>query len=107
MTASISVGPPPPRAFSTASEGTNRKTHKLSRPRCSTPERDDSRALLERKRCLAELKKDLDIPDEVLMTLPSAGDIEERAKRARAKRAKREARSQTVKDERPPPSEAS
>jgi NAD-dependent dihydropyrimidine dehydrogenase PreA subunit len=68
-----------------------------ARKRFST-ERDESRALLERKRCLKELQKGLDIPDEVLMSLPSAGDIQERAERAKAKLATRQARSQTVKD---------
>ena len=75
-----------------------------ARKRFST-ERDESKALLERKRCLKELGKDLDIPDEVLMSLPSAGDIQERAERAKAKMASRQARSQTVKDAKPPPSE--
>ncbi|RPH43426.1 MAG: ferredoxin family protein [Planctomycetota bacterium] len=75
-----------------------------ARKRFST-ERDESRALLERKRCLKELGKDLDIPDEVLMSLPSAGDIQERAERAKAKMASRMARSQTVKDAKPAPSE--
>jgi len=65
-------------------------------------ERDESKALLERKRCLKELKDKLDIPDEVLMSLPSAGDIEERARRAKEKMEKRRARSQTVKDEEAP-----
>lgn len=68
-------------------------------------ERDESRALLERKRCLKKLKKDLDIPDEVLMTLPSAGDIADRAERAKEKMEKRMARSQTVRDARPAPTE--
>ena len=75
-----------------------------ARKRFST-ERDESRALLERKRCLKELGKELDIPDEVLMSLPSAGDIQERAERAKAKMAARQARSQTVKDSRPAPTE--
>jgi Pyruvate/2-oxoacid:ferredoxin oxidoreductase delta subunit len=75
-----------------------------ARKRFST-ERDESRALLERKRCLKELGKDLDIPDEVLMSLPSAGDIQERAERAKAKFAARQARSQTVKDSKPAPTE--
>lgn len=77
-----------------------------ARKRFST-ERDESRALLERKRCLKKLKKDLDIPDEVLMTLPSAGEIEERAARARAKLEKRLARSRSAQDEgrRPPTTE--
>jgi len=75
-----------------------------ARKRFST-ERDESRALLERKRCLGKLKKELDIPDEVLMTLPSAEDIQERTERARAKLAKRQARSQTVDDARSVPTE--
>lgn len=76
-----------------------RKRSSDARERFST-ERDESRALLERKRCLKKLKKDLDIPDEVLMSLPSAGDIQERAERARAKAEARRARSLTVKDQR-------
>lgn len=75
-----------------------------ARQRFST-ERDESRALLERKRCLKELKQTLDIPDEVLMTLPSAGEIEERARRAKEKLAKRRARSKTVSDQRRQPTE--
>ncbi len=71
-----------------------------ARKRFST-ERDESKALLERKRCLKKLKKQLDIPDEVLMTLPSAGDIEERARRAREKAKRRGERSQSVKDKKP------
>ena len=69
-----------------------------ARKRFST-ERDESKALLERKRCLKELKDTLDIPDEVLMTLPSAGEIEERTRRAKEKAARRRAASQSVKDE--------
>ena len=84
--------------------GSLRTRQREARKRFST-ERDESKALLERKRCLGKLKKDLDIPDEVLMTLPSAEDIEERAARAKAKLAKRQARSQTVNDSRPAPSE--
>jgi NAD-dependent dihydropyrimidine dehydrogenase PreA subunit len=75
-----------------------------SKKRFST-ERDESKALLERKRCLKELKETLDIPDEVLMTLPSAGDIEERARRAKEKMEKRMQLSQTKKDQAPPVSE--
>jgi Pyruvate/2-oxoacid:ferredoxin oxidoreductase delta subunit len=75
-----------------------------ARKRFST-ERDESRALLERKRCLKELGKDLEIPDEVLMSLPSVGDIQERAERAKAKMASRQARSQTLKDSKPAPTE--
>ncbi len=78
-----------------------------ARKRFST-ERDESKALLERKRCLKALKKDLDIPDEVLMSLPSAGEIQERAERARAKMERRRQVSQSIKDqvgERPAPSQ--
>ena len=77
--------------------GSLRTRQREARKRFST-ERDESKALLERKRCLGKLKKELDIPEEVLMTLPSAEDIEERAARAKAKLAKRQARSQTMKD---------
>ncbi len=69
-----------------------------ARKRFST-ERDESRAMLERKRCLKKLKKDLDIPDEVLMTLPSAEGIEERARRAREKAERRKAASRSVRDQ--------
>lgn len=75
-----------------------------SRKRFST-ERDESKALLERKRCLKELGKALDIPDEVLMSLPTVEDIQQRADRAKAKLAERQARSQTVKDVKPAPSD--
>ena len=84
--------------------GTLRTRQQAARKRFST-ERDESKALLERKRCLGKLKKALDIPEEVLMTLPSAEDIEDRAARAKAKLTKRQARSQTVTDARPAPSE--
>ena len=84
--------------------GSLRTRQREARTRFST-ERDESKALLERKRCLGKLKKALDIPDEVLMTLPSAEDIDARAARAKAKLAKRQARSQTVNDSRPAPSE--
>ena len=84
--------------------GSLRTRQQAARKRFST-ERDESKALLERKRCLGKLKKALDIPEEVLMTLPSAEDIEDRAARAKAKLAKRQARSQTVTDARPAPSE--
>ncbi|MCY3756624.1 MAG: ferredoxin family protein [Acidobacteria bacterium] len=84
--------------------GSLRTRQTEARQRFST-ERDESRALLERKKCLRKLKKDFDIPDEVLMSLPSAGDIQERAERAKAKLAARQERSQTVKDNRPAPTE--
>ena len=69
-----------------------------ARERFST-ERDESKALLERKRCLKKLQKDLDIPNEVLMTLPSVGDIEDRARRAKEKAERRTTRSQSMKDQ--------
>lgn len=75
-----------------------------ARKRFST-ERDESRALLERKKCLKKLQGDLDIPDEVLMTLPSAGDIADRAERAKEKMKKRMERSKTVQDTRRPTEE--
>lgn len=75
-----------------------------ARKRFST-ERDESRALLERRRCLKKIQGELDIPDEVLMSLPSVGDIRERAERAKAKAARRQARSVTVSDRRPAPSQ--
>ena len=71
---------------------------RTAKDRFST-ERDESKALLERKRCLKELRETLDIPSEVLMSLPSAGDIEERAKRAKAKQVERLARSQSAQDQ--------
>ena len=81
-----------------------RVRQKDARKRFST-ERDESRALLERKKCLRKLKKNFDIPDEVLMSLPSAGDIQVRTERAKAKAVARQARSQTFKDEQPSLSE--
>jgi len=83
--------------------GSLRTRQRESRKRFST-ERDESKALLERKRCLGKMKKELDIPDEVLMTLPTVEDIEERAARAKAKLEKRQAKSQTIHDSRPAPS---
>jgi len=82
-----------------------RSRSKDARKRFST-ERDESKALLERKRCLKKLQKDLDIPEEVLMTLPSAGDIEERATRAREKLKRRQERSRSAQDaKRPAPTQ--
>ena len=46
-------------------------------------ERDDKRALEERKRCLAKLQESLDIPPEVLAALPTQDEILERAARAK------------------------
>lgn len=46
-------------------------------------ERDEDRALKERKRCLAKLQTDLDIPAEVFASLPSLDEIQEKARAAR------------------------
>jgi Pyruvate/2-oxoacid:ferredoxin oxidoreductase delta subunit len=46
-------------------------------------ERDDERALKERQNCLVALKKDLDIPMEVLAALPSPDEILAKADAAR------------------------
>jgi Pyruvate/2-oxoacid:ferredoxin oxidoreductase delta subunit len=46
-------------------------------------ERDDGRALAERQKCLGDLKKQMDIPDEVLAALPSLSEIQRRAETAR------------------------
>jgi NAD-dependent dihydropyrimidine dehydrogenase PreA subunit len=46
-------------------------------------ERDDDRALKERQNCLIALKRDLDIPAEVLAALPSPEDIMAKADAAR------------------------
>jgi Pyruvate/2-oxoacid:ferredoxin oxidoreductase delta subunit len=48
-------------------------------------ERDDQRALEERKRCLAKLQQALDIPQEVMNALPTADAIREKAERATLK----------------------
>jgi hypothetical protein len=46
-------------------------------------ERDDDRALKERQNCLNALKKDLDVPLEVLAALPSPDEILAKAEAAR------------------------
>jgi len=46
-------------------------------------ERDDDRALTERQNCLVALKRDLDIPAEVLAALPSPDEILAKAEAAR------------------------
>ncbi len=46
-------------------------------------ERDDERALTERQNCLIALKRDLDIPAEVLAALPSPEEIMAKAEAAR------------------------
>ncbi|MCB1020081.1 MAG: ferredoxin family protein [Bryobacterales bacterium] len=50
-------------------------------------ERDEDRALKERKRCLTKLQQDLDIPAEVFASLPSLDEIQEKAKLARERAA--------------------
>lgn len=80
---------------------TLRNRQKSARKRFST-ERDESKALLERKRCLKKTQVALDIPDEVLMSLPSVEDIQERAARARKKLERRRGESKTVQDEAKP-----
>ena len=45
-------------------------------------ERDESKALKERMRCLKKLQEDLDIPEEVLMALPTAEQIVSKAQAA-------------------------
>jgi NAD-dependent dihydropyrimidine dehydrogenase PreA subunit len=46
-------------------------------------ERDDKRALTERLKCLTKLQSELDIPMEVLTSLPSAGEIRAKAEQAK------------------------
>jgi NAD-dependent dihydropyrimidine dehydrogenase PreA subunit len=46
-------------------------------------ERDDDRALKERQNCLVALKKDLDVPAEVLAALPTPEEIMAKAEAAR------------------------
>jgi NAD-dependent dihydropyrimidine dehydrogenase PreA subunit len=48
-------------------------------------ERDDDRALKERQNCLISLKKDLDVPAEVLAALPTPEEIMAKAEAARAR----------------------
>ena len=62
-----------------------RQRHQHAASRFSK-ERDDERALKERKRCLAKLQQALDIPDEVLAELPSAENIQAKAAAAMASR---------------------
>ena len=50
-------------------------------------ERDEDRALKERKRCLTKLQQDLDIPAEVFASLPSLDEIQEKARLARERAA--------------------
>ncbi|MDA8020080.1 MAG: ferredoxin family protein [Thermoanaerobaculia bacterium] len=55
-----------------------RQRHERAESRFSK-ERDDDRALKERQRCLKKLQEDLDIPDDVLSSLPSAEQIRAKA----------------------------
>jgi hypothetical protein len=48
-------------------------------------ERDDDRALKERQRCLAKLQEQLEVPPEVLASLPSPDEIQAKAAAARSK----------------------
>ncbi len=50
-------------------------------------ERDDQRALKERQRCLAKLQEEMDIPAEVLSSLPSLDQIQAKAAAAKARAA--------------------
>lgn len=50
-------------------------------------ERDDERALKERQRCLSKLQEQLDIPAEVLASLPSIDQIQAKAAQAKARAA--------------------
>ena len=50
-------------------------------------ERDDERALKERQRCLVALGKALDVPTEVLASLPSIDQIRANAVEAQARAA--------------------
>ena len=50
-------------------------------------ERDDERALKERQRCLAKLQEQMEIPVEVLASLPSADEIQKKAMQAQARAA--------------------
>ena len=55
-----------------------RERHARANSRFSK-ERDEERALKERRRCLVKLQQELDIPDEVLSQLPSAEQIQKKA----------------------------
>lgn len=48
-------------------------------------ERDEDRALKERQRCLRKLQGDLDIPAEVMSSLPSLDEIQKKAEQAKAR----------------------
>jgi len=48
-------------------------------------ERSSDKALLERQKCLVKLQESVDIPAEVLMSLPSPDEIQRRAEEASEK----------------------
>ena len=48
-------------------------------------ERDEERALKERQKCLVKLQKNLDIPAEVLASLPTLDEIQSKAEAAKAR----------------------
>lgn len=48
-------------------------------------ERDEERALKERQKCLVKLQKNLDVPAEVLASLPSLDEIQAKAEAARVR----------------------
>ena len=58
-----------------------RDRHRTAQSRFSK-ERDESKALKERVKCLKKLQDDMDIPPEVLMSLPSLDQIKEKAAEA-------------------------
>ena len=59
--------------------GTLRQRHTDAKSRFSK-ERDENKALRERQRCMAKLKEELDIPDSVLKSLPTADMIDAKTK---------------------------
>jgi Pyruvate/2-oxoacid:ferredoxin oxidoreductase delta subunit len=61
---------------------TLRKRDEIAKERFAK-ERDDDRALAERQRCLAKMQKEMDIPADVLMSLPSQDEIKQRAEDAK------------------------
>jgi Pyruvate/2-oxoacid:ferredoxin oxidoreductase delta subunit len=61
-----------------------RERHERAQTRFSK-ERDESKALKERQKCLKKLQGDVDIPAEVLMALPSLDEIKRKAEEAAKK----------------------
>lgn len=66
-----------------------------------SPERDADQALRERQKCLAKLRQSIDIPPEVMLSLPSPEEMQKRASdaaaRAQAARAGRDTPNQEPK----------